>query len=51
MVRVPGYRSRDPELNSQHYQIFLELLGHEWGPFSLESARRSYLKEKVAVPV
>jgi hypothetical protein len=37
VVRVPGYRSRGPEFDSQHYHIFWEVVGLEWGPFSLLS--------------
>jgi hypothetical protein len=37
VVRAPGYRSRDPEFDSRHYQIFLEVVGLEQGPLSLES--------------
>jgi hypothetical protein len=37
MVRVPGYRFRDPGFDSRRYQIFLELASLEWGPFSLVS--------------
>jgi hypothetical protein len=38
MVRVPGYRSRDPRFDSRHYQIFfLEVVGLERGPLSLVS--------------
>jgi hypothetical protein len=37
MVRVPGYRSRDPGFDSWRYQIFLEVMGLERGPLSLVS--------------
>jgi hypothetical protein len=32
VVKVPGYRSRGPGFDSQHYQIFWEVVGLEWGP-------------------
>jgi hypothetical protein len=35
VVRVPGYRSRGPGLDSRRYQIFWEILGLERGPLSL----------------
>jgi hypothetical protein len=35
VVRVPGYRSRDPEFDSRRYQIFWEVVGMERGPLSL----------------
>jgi hypothetical protein len=34
VVRVPGYRSRGPEFDSRHYQIFWEVVGLERGPLS-----------------
>jgi hypothetical protein len=34
-VRVSGYRSRGPELDSLFYQIFCKLLDLERGPLSL----------------
>jgi hypothetical protein len=34
VVRVPGYRSRDPGFRSWHYQIFCEVVGLERGPLS-----------------
>jgi hypothetical protein len=37
VVRVPGYRSRDPGFDSRRYQIFWEVLGLERGPLSLVS--------------
>jgi hypothetical protein len=37
VVRVPGYRSRGPGFDSQHYQIFWEVVGLEQGPLSLVS--------------
>jgi hypothetical protein len=35
MVRVPGYRSRDPGFDSRRYQIFWKVVGLERGPLSL----------------
>jgi hypothetical protein len=35
VVRVPGYRSRDPGFDSGRYQIFREVVGLEQGPLSL----------------
>jgi hypothetical protein len=35
VVRVPGYRSRGPGLDSRCYQIFWEVVGLELGPLSL----------------
>jgi hypothetical protein len=37
VVRVPGYRSRGPGLNSWRYQIFWGVVGLERGPLSLVS--------------
>jgi hypothetical protein len=34
VVRVLGYRSRGPGLDSQRYQIFCEVVGLERGPLS-----------------
>jgi hypothetical protein len=35
VVRVSGYRSRDPEFDSRRYHIFWEVVGLERGPLSL----------------
>jgi hypothetical protein len=35
VVRVPGYRSRGPGVDSRSYQIFREVVGLERGPLSL----------------
>jgi hypothetical protein len=35
VVRVPGYRSREPELDSRRYQIFWDVVGLERGPLNL----------------
>jgi nucleoside-specific outer membrane channel protein Tsx len=32
VVRVPGYRSRGPKLDSRRYHIFSEVVSLEWGP-------------------
>jgi hypothetical protein len=37
VVRVPGYRSRDPGFDTRHYQISREVMGVERGPLSLVS--------------
>jgi hypothetical protein len=37
VVRVPGYRSRDPGFDSQRYQIFRELVALKRSPLSLVS--------------
>jgi hypothetical protein len=37
VVRVPGYRSRDPGFGVRRYQIFCEVVGLERGPLSLVS--------------
>jgi hypothetical protein len=35
VVRVAGYRSRDPGFDLRRYQIFWEVVGLERGPLSL----------------
>jgi hypothetical protein len=35
VLTVPAYRSRGPGFDSRRYQIFWEVVGLEWGPFSL----------------
>jgi hypothetical protein len=35
VVIVPGYRTRDPGLDSWHYWIFGEVVGLEGGPLNL----------------
>jgi hypothetical protein len=37
VVRVPGYRSRGPGFDFQHYRIFEQVVGLELGPLSLMS--------------
>jgi hypothetical protein len=51
VVRVPGYRSRGPEFDSQRYQIFLEVVGLERGPLSLARKIEELLERKLAAPV
>jgi hypothetical protein len=46
VVRVPGYRSRDPESDSRRYQIFWELVGLEQGALSLVSITEEILEWK-----
>jgi hypothetical protein len=43
MVRVPGYISRGPGVDSRRYQIFCEVVGLEWGPLSLMSTAEDLL--------
>jgi hypothetical protein len=43
VVRVPGYRSRGPGLDSRSYQIFWEVVGLELGPLSLTSTTEELL--------
>jgi hypothetical protein len=35
VVRVPGYRSRDPGFDSLCYLFFSRIVGLEWAPLSL----------------
>jgi hypothetical protein len=51
VVRVPGYRSRDPGFDSRHYKIFLEVVGLERGPLSLVRIIEELLERKVIAPV
>jgi hypothetical protein len=44
VVRVPGYRSRDPGFDS--FQIFWEVVGLEWGPLSPVSINEELLEWK-----
>jgi hypothetical protein len=44
VVRVPGYRSRDPGFDSGSYQIFLEVVVLERGPLSLVSITEELLE-------
>jgi hypothetical protein len=34
VVRVPGYRPRNPAFDSRRYQIFSEVVGLEWSPLN-----------------
>jgi hypothetical protein len=51
MVRVPGYRSRDPGFDSRRYQIFLEVLGLELSPLSLVRIIEEVCERKIAALV
>jgi hypothetical protein len=46
VVRVAGYRSRGPGFDSQHYQIFWEVVGLEWGRLSLVRITEELLEWK-----
>jgi hypothetical protein len=46
VVRVSGYRSRDPGFDSRRYQIFWEIVGLERGPISLVSTTEELLGRK-----
>jgi hypothetical protein len=46
VVRVPGYRSRGPGIDSRHYQIFWEVVGLERGPLSLVRINEELLEWK-----
>jgi hypothetical protein len=43
VVRVPGYRSRGPGIDSRRYQIFWEVVGLERGPLGLVSTTEELL--------
>jgi hypothetical protein len=43
--------TRKPEFDSQHYQIFWEVVGLERDPLSLVSTTEELLDRKVAAPV
>jgi hypothetical protein len=45
VVRVPGYRSRDPGFVSRRYQILWELVSLERGPLSLVRIIEELLKK------
>jgi hypothetical protein len=45
VVRVPSCRPRGPRFDSQHYQIFWDVVGLEWGPFNLVSTSEELLKK------
>jgi hypothetical protein len=46
VVRVPGYRSRDPGFDSQRYQILWKVVGLERGPLSLVRIIEELLERK-----
>jgi hypothetical protein len=46
VVRVPGYRSRDPAFDSRRYQILSEVVDLERGPLSLVSTIEEVLGRK-----
>jgi hypothetical protein len=46
VVRVPGYRSRDPGFDSRRYHIFWEVVGPERGPLSLVRITEELLEWK-----
>jgi hypothetical protein len=46
VVKIPGYRSRGHGFDSQHYQIFWEVVGLERGPLSLVSTTEELLGRK-----
>jgi hypothetical protein len=50
VVRVPGYRSRDPGFNSRHYQIIWEVVGLERGPLSPVSTTEELLGRNSSCP-
>jgi hypothetical protein len=51
VVRVSGYRYRDPGFDSLHFQIFWEALCLERGPLSLVRTTEELLEGKVAALV
>jgi hypothetical protein len=46
VVRVPGYRSRGPGIDSRRYQISWEVVGLEPGPLSPVSTIEELLERK-----
>jgi hypothetical protein len=46
VVRVPGYKSRDPGFDSQRYQVFWEVVGLERGSLSLVRITEELLEGK-----
>jgi hypothetical protein len=51
VVRVPGYRSRDPGFDSRLYHIFWEVVGLKRGPLSLVKITEELLERKEEAPV
>jgi hypothetical protein len=51
VVKVPGYKSRGPGLESRRYKIFWEVVGLKQGPLSLVRIIEELLERKVAAPV
>jgi hypothetical protein len=51
LVRVPGYRPRDPGFDFWRYHIFWVVLGLEPGPHSFVRITEELLERKVAAPV
>jgi hypothetical protein len=46
VVRVTGYKSRGPELDSRRHQILWEVVGLERGPLRLVSTTEELLERK-----
>jgi hypothetical protein len=46
VIRVPGYRSRRPVVNSRLYQMFREAVSLERGPLSLVSTIEEIIERK-----
>jgi hypothetical protein len=51
VVRVSGYRSKDPGPIPGATRFFSKVVGLERGPLSFVVQLRSYLEEKVTAPV
>jgi hypothetical protein len=51
VIRVPGYRSRNPGFNSRRYHIFSEVVGLERDPLSLVRIIEELLERTVAAAV
>jgi hypothetical protein len=46
VIKVPGYRSKDPGIDSRHYQILWEVVGIKRGPLSLVNITEKLLEWK-----